>query len=240
MTLMSAYLILTRPKDQAEAFVRDFGDNWPSSLEVMISPLLRISPNSNCEDIGGYRGLIFTSSNAVALIAEGDGRPAFCVGRATTSIARARGWDAVFCGDTAQELARTLMSDRVQGPLLHASGKHIRCDIAGVLTRAGIDTNRCVLYDQEICALSHEARFALSSRADVLVPLFSPRTADAFVQEAPFTARLHLICISDAVRARCTGLEVTSSAVVLSPNAQSIANEIGNCALRLEAQAGEH
>ncbi len=200
-------LLLTRPRAQSERFVRDFAAALGRELPVVIAPLIEIVPRGLAVDPGTAAGLIFTSENGVAAFAAAEARrhwPVWCVGERTADAARAAGFSQVsVAGGDAESLVAGILAARPAGPLLHLRGAHAAGDVSGRLTAGGIPTTAAVVYDQVAQPLSAEARALLADpAAEVLVPLFSPRSA-ALLAEAAGTvrARLHPVAISAAAAA---------------------------------------
>jgi uroporphyrinogen-III synthase len=63
-----------------------------------------------------------------------------------------------------------------------------------------------VVYDQRAVPLTNEARRLLAGDRAVVVPLFSPRSADLLLAQGPFAAPLRVAALSPAVAARAEGL----------------------------------
>jgi uroporphyrinogen-III synthase len=199
-------LLLTRPRAQSERFARETLAALGREVPVVIAPLIEILPRGLTIDPGGAAGLIFTSENGVAAFAGIDARrhwPVWCVGERTAQAARAAGFARVeLGGGDAEALLAGILAARRRGPLLHLRGQHAAGDLVGRLTAAGLPATAAVVYDQRACALPAEARALLADPAeDLLLPLFSPRSAALLVKAAAAAvteARLHPVAISMA------------------------------------------
>lgn len=195
-------LLLTRPEAASHRFANEIRKIFGDQVRICISPLQEICPLAESIDFQDAQGLIFTSSNAVDIVSSlADARdlPAFCVGKFTTQRARDAGWDALYAGKDSEALVDCLVSRAPKGHLLHLRGVFSRGDIAGALSRSGLSTSECVVYDQVPVKLTEEARDHLNAENPVFVPLFSPRTAAQFERQRTGTAVLYPIAMSKAV-----------------------------------------
>jgi len=200
-------LLLTRPEAQSRAFAELVQDQAGSGVDIKISPLMRIDPTMP-EWMPEARVVIFTSVNAVAeytALSPAKGRLAYCVGDRTAEAARAVGFDARSAGGDARALVRLVRKDAPEGPILHPTGRHTRGDVASALRQSGLNAREVVVYDQLAQPLSDPAMELLISGRPVLVPLFSPRSAAIFTAQVTGSDRMHIICMSEAVKAAMTG-----------------------------------
>ncbi|WP_191090190.1 uroporphyrinogen-III synthase [Histidinibacterium aquaticum] len=212
-------LLLTRPEDQSERFARQLGDAGP----VVISPLLRIEPLS--PDLPSARTLVLTSlrgAEAAARLNVPQGTPALCVGEATAEAARLAGLDARAAAGDAEALYYEILSLQPPTPLLHLRGRHARGDLARRLTEAGLPTEERIVYEQTPLPLSEEARRLLAGAEPVVVPLFSPRTAELLAAEGPFAAPLLVVAMSPAVAEAVVSLHPAQCRVAPHPSASDM------------------
>lgn len=233
-------LLMTRPRVSGERFVADLPAGVRGRLTVCHSPLLRIVPIADHIDFGDAHGLIFTSANGVAIAAGVTRRrdlPCYCVGEWTTQTARDHGWQARMVGEDAAELIATLRADPPQGPLLHLRGRHGSGDIAGELAPVGCNVVVHVIYEQEVRALSDVAQAALNGPGQVIVPLFSPRTARQFAKVAQIGADVSAVAISEAAVRPLRDLPLKRVIVASRPTAAALADGVemlANPASRVE------
>ncbi len=199
-------MLVTRPAEQGRRFAgaavaraRAAGLAAP---RVVLSPLLEIRFRTGPVPAGDVAGLIFTSENAVAAYLAAGGRrglPAWCVGPRSAAATSAGGLHAVSADGDARALIDRILADRPLGPLLYPHGAERRHDLGAELNSAGIETISSVVYDQEPCPLTPEARAVLNGDAPVVAPLFSPRSAGLFRAAAPLPrAELTTVSISAA------------------------------------------
>lgn len=215
-------LLLTRPRSSAQAFAQSLDQQVMEDVLVCISPLLEITPLGTKVDLAGYTGVIFTSTNAVSFVQDGQGMPAFCVGARTAEAATGKGWRVERIAQDADALVASLSKDPVNGPLLHLAGKHRRGEVAERLSEIGITTNVADLYDQVLLPLSDEAQEILRGDRPVVVPLFSPRTAAQFAKEAGVTRNTQIIAISDAVAKAVQSIAVQEVHIATAPTAKEM------------------
>lgn len=160
--MIAPICLLTRPEPQA----REFAEMLPG-VEVLISPVLRIVPvEFDRTRVEAAPGLVFTSMNAVAFAGKARNRPALCVGPGTAEAARRAGFAAILGPGNAAGLV-PLLKERQDW--LHLHGRHL----ARVLPVPGI-----AVYDQRAVPLDAKGRAVLGQDRPVILPLFSPRSAD--------------------------------------------------------------
>ena len=183
---MPPRLLITRPEPSATRFADDLRAAFPG-VEVITSPLMRITYGGTLPAITPGEVLIFTSRHGVAGFCRLSPRrdlPAYAVGAATAAEARQQGFDTITAGGDAASLLARITSDKASGPFLHPRGTHVAKDIAGVLRQAGHAAREVVVYDQQAQPLTNAARAALDGQDPVIVPLMSPRSAVLFFEAA--------------------------------------------------------
>ncbi|MEX0308626.1 MAG: uroporphyrinogen-III synthase [Tateyamaria sp.] len=216
---------MTRPIDQARQFVEAMPDDLRAQVAPVFSPLIDIVPNTSPASMADDEAALFTSANGVRHAPPGAGRAAFCVGRATTTLAASHGWAAHQMGEDADGLVRSLLADPPAAALVHLRGQHTRGAITDRLAHAGLQVRSHVVYDQVLKHLSEAARKALLREQIALVPLFSPRTATQFAKEAPRATSMRVIALSAAVAEACEPLDV--AAVADRPDATAMYEALG-------------
>ena len=222
MTDPRPVLLLTRPEGAARRFLKQLDPVAMQNVDVVMSPLLRIEPTVSDLDLDAYKGLIFTSANGVSAVARATDRRdhvAYCVGPATTAAAQGAGWTAVQTGRTADDLVTALQKGQPDGPLLHLRGQHARGRIAHRLSQSGVTTAEQVVYAQLARPLSEAAVSALNSKRRVVIPLFSPRSANLFFESAPDRPMI-VAAMSDAVAQEVPHTSQVEIHVADAPNAQ--------------------
>ncbi|GLO72245.1 uroporphyrinogen III methyltransferase [Phaeobacter inhibens] len=236
-------LLMTRPRVVAERFVEDLPSSTRATLQVIYAPLIRttpLNPPSDPSERGLFSGdAIFSSANGVRYsTAPVAGQNAYCVGQRTTQAAAAKGWRAICCGLDADALVQTLTDVPPAAPLTHLRGVHSRGDIVERLRLVGINCREHVIYDQILLPYDSEVRIAMDAQASLIVPLFSPRTAQQFVKLAPYCAELHLIAFSKAVADPLKGLKCKDLQICKSPTATAMRTLVRDAAASLARVEG--
>jgi uroporphyrinogen-III synthase len=112
--------------------------------------------------------------------------------------------------------------------LIHLRGREARGDLAQRLSAAGVFTQERVVYAQDAQRLSDEAVSVLSGKAPVLVPLFSPRSAEILGtawQGLATHAPLVVVAISQAV-AEAAAFCPTKPVLSAHPDAHSVLDAV--------------
>lgn len=228
-------LLLTRPKESSFCFFDSLGPEIAAKARLIVSPLLEIAGTGVQPDLSGVRGVIFTSANAVGFAPLGQGRAAFCVGERTQAAAEKRGWKVKKVSATAGDLLADLDMALIEGPVMHLAGRHLRMDIVSALRSRGVMATCATVYDQKLLPLSDEAQSAMAGTAPVIAPLFSPRSASHFVEQAGDLARVHAVVISPAVAAvlpegACASIQVAQQPTGLEMR-RSVEKLLADCRL---------
>ncbi|WP_276151430.1 MULTISPECIES: uroporphyrinogen-III synthase [unclassified Sulfitobacter] len=216
-------LLLTRPRDSAERFLARLPTAPLKGVQLCISPLLEIEPTGEKPDLSQTKGVIFTSARAVALAPPGSGGDAYCVGAQTAAAARMAGWDVRLEAQTADALVAMMRDLRIEGKLLHLAGAHRRGQIAARLREAGTQVDVITLYDQRLRPLTDAAREMLAGEGPVIVPLFSPRTAEQFVNQTKAFSAVVVAAISPAVGAVLGGKSLKGLHIAKAPTGDEMA-----------------
>ncbi|OAN79231.1 hypothetical protein A8B78_13015 [Jannaschia sp. EhC01] len=184
---------MTRPRPASERFAKGL-----DGAKVVIAPLMEIIGTGAEITLEGVAGLILTSEAVVPFLPP-TALPAFCVGPRTAAAAHAVGLQAEVAGADAEGLIQTLADRRPDGRLLHLHGTHTRGDIVGRLCDLGLHATGLAVYDQRELAPGPAFHNALT-RPDLIVPLFSPRSAKLFAHAAQgLRADTKIIALSLAV-----------------------------------------
>lgn len=225
-------VIVTRPEPDASRFAEELR---AAGFAPLLSPAMEVVWRDAALDLAGVGALAFTSANGVRAFRKvscATTLPAFAVGEITAAEARAAGFKTVIAaaGDVASLVERIAAArGDVPGAVLHISGADQTGDLAALLSARGMEARRAVLYAaRPLAALSTNAAAALTARpfAD-WVALFSPRSAEVFLEQARSAgadlSHSRAACLSAAVakiaeRARWAGVdraEDRSSAAII-------------------------
>ncbi len=214
--------VLTRPTRASIGFWSSLSPNVQNVLDPVVSPLVEIVPLQPEDSFPQTDAVVFSSANGAQHGPPGDGRPAFCVGEATTKAASNRGWSAVQTGQTADDVVRKLSDSDARPSLLHLSGQHTRGDLVGRLSDAGFRVHHAIVYDQVLQPLSSEAINHMKAAEKSLVPLFSPRTAAHFSRQDVRPESTHLIVMSRSVALALENLPFASVTIAEQPTAHAM------------------
>lgn len=204
MATQSAPVLVTRPQAEAEVFASALTDRFGGRVRPVVSPLLR--PRNLVPDLPDrpYAAVVFTSAQAVE--AARSFRPrlpslAWCVGRRTAQAATAAGFQSRSADGDANTLLKALSVDPPDGSILYLRGVDTASNLLEKLGEIGIDTDEAVVYLQEPQPLSPDAVALLNQSSNLIIPLFSPRTARLLRAALPIEtrARLHIAAMSGNV-----------------------------------------
>lgn len=221
-------VLLTRPAGQADRFANDMAAAFGDRVHIIPSPLMQPQDLSPDWPDLPYSAVILTSETGVASAArlQNQGRRlpkrAYCVGDRTAEVARAAGFDALSAHGDAEALLALILSSADPGPFLHLRGQDARGDIAPRLAAKGRPAHAAIVYAQTPLPLTEAAHSLLSGHDPVLVPLFSPRTAQLFAEQAPTGAPLWIVAISAAAAKAVAGLSPARLTIAERPDAASM------------------
>ncbi|MEI4197530.1 uroporphyrinogen-III synthase [Roseovarius sp. E0-M6] len=231
---MPPTLLITRPDPDGARFADAARTALGFDPRVVLSPLLRIE-RRRVPDPGDAATLLLTSQHA--LFAAPRDMPTYVVGPRLASLARDAGLSVRMTAPDATTLLQMLRDDPPQPPLLHLRGEHVAVSISNALSKAGLPTREAVVYTQHAQPLTPEARACLSGENPVVIPLFSPRSGCILFENAPFTAPLVILALSDAVAATVPDAYAGNVLVAPRPDAKALLEELPaawNVARRVE------
>ena len=205
-------VLLTRPEPDATAFARLLTAEFGARVRPVVAPLMAVEHLTRHLPEGAFDAVIFTSSAGVAAAKELQPllpKKAWCVGAKTARQATAAGWEAITGGGDADALVRAILTAQPRGRLLHLRGEDTRGAVAERLSSAGLETESLIVYRQVPQPLTREASELLQSSGVVIVPLFSPRSAQLFAEALPtgHAATLWLVGMSPAVADAAAGID---------------------------------
>lgn len=228
-------LLNTRPAGTKDTLAQSVAPAVARHLKSLDCPLMRIVALDVKVAVAPDEVAIFTSANAVRFAPPAKNRAAFCVGARTTAAAQTAGWQAEELGLDAEQLIDALLQRKESRALHHLSGVHHRGQVVETLRAAGLTARRSALYDQALLPLPDTLQNVLVRQETVIAPLFSPRAAGHFAQNASDLQAVHVVALSAAVAAPFAGLQVANLAIATQPTAQHMAEAIENLVLELGA-----
>lgn len=228
-------LLLTRPEPASSQVLSLIRQAVPD-VHAIISPAFEIVTLA-AELPLNLMQIVLTSATGAAQAARlgvAAGTKAWCVGDKTAAAARSAGFDAVSAGRDAQSLIEMIRTDPEAESLCHIRGVHSRGDVAQHLTALGKACSEVIAYDQRPCPLTRDALQALTSQTPVVLPLFSPRTADLIACRP--TCPLTIVAMSEAVAEQAARLGPQRVVVAQSPNSADMI--AATCRLLIEQTRG--
>ena len=199
---MPPTIVITRPEPQASTFAAALRQAHGGPLDILIAPLMKIESVDFPAPLTAPDHLIFTSANAVAQAAQLKitQKPlAWCVGQQTADAAAQAGFATRVAHGNSQDLVELIVAAAPTGHFLHLRGEHATGKIAEMLTAHGIPCAEVVVYSQKQQAPPKALLTALQAGDGVIVPLFSPRSAQLLGESAKFGSNVSIVAISDAV-----------------------------------------
>jgi len=221
-------VLITRPRPAAERFAADLFTEFPQ-LNIVISPLLEIIQIGELPKLSQYQGVIFTSPNAVERFSASknvDGCHCFCVGDTTARAAQQIGFSAVSAGGSSEELIDLVKNFPMKGPLVHVRGVHSRGEIAQRLSDIGRLCDTAIIYDQVQQTLNEKARQLFSGNKPVIVPIFSPRTAELFRNQVQPSKRTYIVAMSQSVAQVFAKIPHIYCSIAQTPTQEAMRNSV--------------
>ncbi|MGA1180551.1 MAG: uroporphyrinogen-III synthase [Marivivens sp.] len=197
-----AILVLTRPEEASRRFLAAVEERLSQRVAHILSPAIEIESVAHGPLPDGVVSVILTSEQA-ALRARNTGArtgmKAWCVGDRTAEVARREGFETVSVGGDVEALIAAILKARPDEPLAHIRGEQTTGDVSARLTKAGLIAHDLVVYRQKDCTLSPEVFEALAGGETLVVPLFSPRSAEAFLRQVEPTTPMRVVAMSQTV-----------------------------------------
>ena len=220
-------ILLTRPLAQSRRFADQVGG-------AVISPLMAPEFLNPALPDGDFAALILTSETgteaARRISATGVALPglAYCVGNRTAQAARAAGFQAVSAEGDANALLALIGAQHNAGKLLLLRPEDAAGDLADRLNSAGIETVSVTVYHQKPQSLTAEAIALLQGDTPVILPVFSPRSAQllaAEIRRIHGRAPLWLAALSPAV-AQAFDLPASLIQIAARPEASAMLDAV--------------
>jgi len=221
-------LLLTRPMAQSLRFAADAALRFPA-LPQVLSPLLAARFLPVPTPSAPYGGVIFTSETGVEGAVRAGIAPqlAYCVGAQTAKAAQSAGFDAISAGGDWRDLTQLIITAQPKAALLFLAAQEAPNHLQNALAKAGLSVERANVYAQDPVPFSASALALLAQDQPVLVPLFSPRSAQVFCAAAHgLKAPLWVAALSDNVAAALT-LPVQRIITAHRPNSAAMLDAIG-------------
>jgi uroporphyrinogen-III synthase len=160
--------------------------------EVLLAPLMRVEPVA--ADLSGtWGGVVVTSGNAPAAIADNSARtallarPVYAVGRRSAEAAQHAGFtDVTSAGGDVRDLVQLVVERHAdaKAPLLYLAGEDRAADLIGELAVHGVAAEMRIVYRAVTAPFPPELIEALRSHAVDGVLHFSKRSAENYIAGA--------------------------------------------------------
>ena len=206
------HILLTRPLQDCSDMILKF-----QSLGNQVShlPLLRIDKvNHDKTDFLNFKGIIFTSANAVNFF---DMKTidkkilCFCVGNATEKKSRSIGFQNVIAAEGNVENLKELILrnfDKKDGKMIYVSGETISIDLDQKLIKEGYDVKRIINY-KTIHNENFDENFVKELKLDIpeIVYVYSQNSASSLLkfiklyQSESLWMNTNLMCIGEKTSA---------------------------------------
>lgn len=238
MATQSAPILVTRPLAEGQAFAQALTARFGARVRPVLSPLLAPRDLTPLLPEGDYAAVVFTSAQAVQAarpLAARLPKLAWCVGRKTAEAARAAGFQSRSAGGDAEALVMAIAAAPPSGSILYLRGVDTASNILIKLRNIGLHAEEAIVYIQESQALLPQARALLQDPVDVIVPLFSPRTAQLFRAALPdeTRARLHIAAMSGNVAEGLGDLPHAALTIASHPDAPAMLDAVETLLVRL-------
>lgn len=224
-------VLVTRPQAEGDTFAAALTARFGERVRPVVTPLLhphRLTPEIPARE---YAAVVFTSAQAVE--ASRPLRPslpalAWCVGNRTARAAEMAGFQARSANGDAKSLVAAMAADPPQGRILYLRGVDTSANVREKLAETGFIADEIIVYMQESGPLTAQALALLQSPVALIVPLFSPRTAQLFRRALPpeVRATLHIAAISPSVAAALGDLPRAGLAIADHPDAPSVLDAV--------------
>ena len=180
------HILLTRPLDDCKDLIIKFKS---MGHKVSHLPVIKVeSSEYEQPDFNDYKGIIFTSANAVKnlnLINLDKKINCFCVGSVTEKIVKQNGFQNIFCADgNVNNLKEIILQnfDYNKGKLLYVSGEIISSDLDRDLISEGYFVKRIVTYNVlPIDEMSENFIMDLKSSIPDMIFIYSQNSAKNYL-----------------------------------------------------------
>ena len=216
-------VLVTRPRPAADRFAAEL--RAVTRAPILIAPVTAIAPLGRPVDTRFWKTLVFTSENAIGQAIPIKHKLAYCVGDRTAKVAKSAGFNPISAEGDAEALIAKILEDEPRPPILHLRGEESTGDIAGRLVEAGIQADEKVVYGQREMPLPPPLLMALAQIPELVVPVFSPRSAERLAKELEDHPRLTVVAISQAAANAWSG-QAERIVIAQSPDADAVRDAV--------------
>lgn len=223
-------IILTRPDPLNDGFAAKIRATY-QGVDILQAPVTEIQPIVHAPMPEDMTAAIFTSRNGVRFGPKGNGL-AYCVGAQTARDAAALGWDARVSSGGVEGIIALIVADLARDAakhrLCHFSGTETTGDLAEHLRKAGLNTRRIAVYQQQACAWTPEMRGVIQSEKTPVFPIFSPNSTRRLVAQLDATTKADFVAISQAAADQIPSKLVNRLEIAKAPEADSMLVALGH------------
>jgi len=222
---MTTTVLITRPDPNGFLLADELRNRWGCGVRLVVSPVLQIDVVGALPDLREVSRLIFTSKHGVAAFVSLSARrdlACYAVGPATAQAARDAGFTVAKADGDVEALFDRIMADGPSGHYLHIRGEHSAGDLASRLTAAGRPASESVVYRQAAQPLNEEAQTCLGRECPVILPLFSPRSAQLVFSQINPVAPVLVAALSNNVALSVPIDLVNSLHIATRPDAEAM------------------
>lgn len=200
-------ILVTRPKQQAEAFRKRIeAENFECTC--LVASVLEIQNHMTSINTEGYDAILLTSQNAFPTIEKQPFfdflLPLFCVGKKTAQMARETGFEKIsHIAEDADELNAAIKKSSFKN-ILYLRGQNIAFDFKKELSDHGINVTEEICYEAIPVKILPEAIIDSLKTSEVdIITFFSARSAACFASLLNTNnirpQGTKALCISDSV-----------------------------------------
>jgi uroporphyrinogen-III synthase len=194
--------------------------------DCIISPAFEIKDIVAPKETRAFDALLLTSRHAVDAARHYPHVRAICVGDATAHYAKQAGLNALSASGDVRDLVNLVLELNISS-CLHLHGSHTRPDLKSNLETAGVQLYSQAVYEQVACTISQSAKAKIAQCTQMLVPVYSPRSAQIASQHLrSFTGGIILVAISENAAFSWCAPQPVQIIVAKHPNATTMLNLI--------------
>lgn len=194
--LTNPTVFVTRPLKGSEAFLAALRDVAGPFVPVL-NPAFELIAVPH--EAPTFDAAVFTSRPGVSFAPSGQGRVAWCVGKATAQAAQAAGYEPQSAAGDAMDLVTLILERKPSGKLMHLRGENVRENVTQHLKGGGIGCDEVIVYRKNVLSLSVENATAVAQATDVVFPAFSAETVSIFASWGVSIDSFHVVAMSDHV-----------------------------------------
>ena len=112
------------------------------------------------------------------------------------------------------------------GPLVHVRGVHSKGDVAENLSKLGRSCDTAIVYDQIEQRLNQQAQRLMARNSPIIIPIFSPRSAQLLIKQMQPSEHSHIVAISRAAAEVFSLLPDVKYSIAEAPNYKAMLQRV--------------